>query len=295
MTRAVRSLQMDGRQRDGKTACTEGARHPMQYLKKTNQTKEATFYRVGGDHEGTVHRHLVTTPWSREILNRPEVVGCQFTQNLKQAMTAALKAAPFRPVIEDTPQERVCVLNFLRGGLNFNLREALCQAYGFNTHSSAFMSSQRYKEEGRWGVKEDMYRKLEIPSGAVLVMGDVVATGVTMRNGLEVLLDHVRSLGSSIKSLVFFTIGCHKLEKNLQELEPAFREAFPDYEATHIIYIEGKFKLVDSRTPLKIGLPGTDLLRNGGLLAPEFELSQYDSPSSLLERCTIYDAGVPGL
>jgi hypothetical protein len=44
-------------------------------------------------------------------------------------------------------------------------------------------------------------------------------------------------------------------------------------------------------TPMRIKIDGTDLLRANGLLAPEFILSNYESPAFPIERCTIYDAG----
>ena len=42
---------------------------------------------------------------------------------------------------------------------------------------------------------------------------------------------------------------------------------------------------------MRIGIPGTDLIRRDCLLAPEFALSQYDELTYPLERCAIYDAG----
>ena len=272
----------------------------MQYLTKLNDSQDAAYYAIEGDFSSRVERYVVSTPESRDIVNRPELVGCDYTERLQTAMTKALANAPFRSLIESCPEHRVCVLNYLRGGLNFGVRQALREALGLNRHSSAFMSSQRSKtEDGRWQVKEDMYRKLRIPASAFVIAGDVVATGITVENGLEVLLHHLKSIGSSIRWMAFFTIGCHKLEKQLVAFDTKFREAFEDYEKTFAIYFEGKFKLVDSRTDLKIGIPGTDLIRRDSLLAPEFEASQWDQITYPLERCTIYDAGsrafdVPG-
>ncbi len=244
-----------------------------------------------GEHQGALERFVVSTPGSRAVCNQPEVVGVDFNLRLHDAMARALRTAPFRELLEGTPEERACVVNFLRGGLNFELRRALHTAYGFNRHSSAFMSSQRYRSDGRWHVKEDMYRKLEIPRDAVLVMGDVVATGVTMDNGLKVIVDHVAEQGSSLRAVVFFTIGCHKAEKILEALHHRLSTMFESYERTVLVYVEGKFTLVDSKTDIRIGIPGTDLIRTGALLAPELERSQYGAVSYLLERCAIYDAG----
>jgi hypothetical protein len=244
-----------------------------------------------GDAEGPLARYVLSTPEGREVCNRPEILGVDYTNRLQSAMASGLSEAPFRDWISRHAEERTCVVHFLRGGLNFGLRDALHRAYGFNRHCSAFMSSQRFRADGRWGVKENMYRKLEIPRDAILVMGDVVATGVTMGSGLDVIFDHVREIGSSIKGLVFFTIGCHKAEKLLASLHERMRDAFEGYEQTILVYVEAKFRLVDSKTPLRIGIPGTDLVRLDALLAPEFAVSQYEAPQVPLERCAIYDAG----
>lgn len=263
----------------------------MQTLERVRRTSAASWYAIHGDHAGAVERYVVSTPGSRAIVNRPELLGVAFNLALQDCMAASLTSAPFRPLLEQTPEEKVCVVSFLRGGLNFELRRALHTAYGFNRHSSAFMSSQRYREDGRWFVKEDMYRKLDVPPDAVLVMGDVVATGVTMENGLKVVIDHIQEIGSSVRALVFFTIGCHKAEKALARIDETLRAAFPGYERTVLVYLEAKFKLVDSKSELRIGIPGTDLVRRGALMAPELEGAQYDRASFLLERCAIYDAG----
>ena len=77
----------------------------------------------------------------------------------------------------------------------------------------------------------------------------------------------------------------------LQSLDERLRSTFDNYERTVLVYLEAKFTLVDSKSDLRIGIPGTDLIRRGGLLAPEFEASQYDRPAYILERCAIYDAG----
>lgn len=263
----------------------------MQTLERLSASAAASWYAIVGEHEGAIERYVVSTPQSRAVCNRPEVLGVAFNEHLQQAMAAALAAAPFRDLIAGRPEEQVCVVNFLRGGLNFELRRALHEAYGFNRHSSAFMSSQRQRVEGRWRVQEDMYRKLDIPKEAVLLAGDVVATGVTLANGFDVIADHVDRIGSSLRGLVLFTIGCHKAEKVLAPLHERFSRSFPGYERTIVVYLEAKFRLVDSKTELRVGLPGTDLIRRGALLAPELELSQYESPAYALERCAIYDAG----
>jgi len=210
---------------------------------------------------------------------------------MSAGMSAALSSAPFVPFLRNIPSNRLCVMNFLRGSLNFDLRGAIANALDSNFHATCFMSSQRYRRDGRWFVKEDMYRKLRVPKGAVLFFGDVVATGVTVDNGMKVIVEHLLETNASLKGLVFFTIGCHKMEKVMDKYDAIFREHFPEYEETHLVYLEAKARLVDSASELSIGIPGTDLIKADALLAPEFELSQYANLGPTLERCIIYDAG----
>ena len=184
------------------------------------------------------------------------------------------------------------VIHFLRGSLNFGMRRALARAYGFNVHCSSFITSQRERDAyGRWFIKDNQYRKIAIPPHATLFFADVIATGVTISNGLEIIVQLAKNSGAPIRQIVFFTIGCHKLEKLLREYSRRLKEIFPGYERTVAVYLEGKFHLADSKTAVRIKLQGTDLMRHPAILAPEFELAQYERLSSALERCVVYDAG----
>ncbi len=263
----------------------------MQYLEAVSRSPESSWYRLRGDYEHVIQRWVVSTPQTVRILNQPELVGVPYTDALAEGMTAALATAPFADTLRAVPSGQLCIMNFLRGSLNFDLRGALYRSIGSSVHATCFMSSQRYRADGRWHVKEDMYRKLRLPKAAWLLMADVVATGVTVDNGLQVLLDTIQEQGVRPRGLVFFTIGCHKIEKILNTWHTRLSGLFPEYAQTHVVYIEGKLRLVDSSTRLTIAIPGTDLVKLGAWLAPEFERSQYDSLSATLERCAIYDAG----
>ena len=245
------------------------------------------FYRIEGN--STLKRYIFTSQETRDICNKPEILGCDYTDRMEKGMVKALSNFPID--LSSIPEEQACIVNFLRGGLNFRLREAMNKALSFNRHPTSFMSSQRYIRDGRWGVEEDQYRKFIFPKNPSLFIGDVVATGVTAQAGLRVVLDAMKEKGVTPKNLFFMTIGCHKIEKILEELMLERKDMLGAAENVAVIYIEGKFRLADSKTKLRIRIPGTDLLRTDALLSPEFEMSQYQSTSHLLERCTIYDAG----
>lgn len=253
-----------------------------------HDTPEAKIYRLR--QEGSFESRIATTKWTRMICNDPVIHGVRYTSYLQKACTQILKA-------EELPfDERSCVVvKILRGGLNFGLREALCDACDWNTHTTCFISAQRARyssDPEEWHITENAYRKLYFPRKVSFVIGDVVATGTSLEYALNELIEAVRSAGSSLRNIIFFTYGGPKAEQLLKTAHQRCRELFKDYEKTILYYLEGCFSVPDTNSPLTIRLTGTDLNRGGGsVTAPEFTESQYEDPAYPLERCIIYDAG----
>lgn len=232
---------------------------------------------------------VVSTPETREICNDPLLYGTRYTEHLK---TACSRVLPH--VGQGLRETETSVVHLLRGGLNFGLREALSSAFGWNAHYSTFLSAQRRRSSDNteeWEIGECAYRKLAIPRTASLVMGDVVASGASLQYGVDSMLQAFAVQRKNLRSILFFTIGGPRTEDVFEELEGRIRSEHPEYEGTTVVYFEGRFPVATPETPLSIKITGTDLLRQGLCLAPEFVESQYDSPMFPVERCTIYDAG----
>ncbi|NLW94861.1 MAG: hypothetical protein GXY35_09760 [Chlamydiae bacterium] len=264
----------------------------MEYLALARKSRQAAVYELKGEYGDSLTRYIASTPQSRLLLNSPEIVGVRYTDLLEDAVVAVLANLPAASSLRRLDPRTIGVIHFLRGSLNFGMRRALARAYGFNVHCSSFITSQRERDAyGRWFIKDNQYRKIAIPPHATLFFADVIATGVTISNGLEIIVQLAKNSGAPIRQIVFFTIGCHKLEKLLREYSRRLKEIFPGYERTVAVYLEGKFHLADSKTAVRIKLQGTDLMRHPAILAPEFELAQYERLSSALERCVVYDAG----
>jgi len=264
---------------------------PRDRLEPLSGTADCALHAIVGTEAGTVARFLASTPETREVCNRPELVGIDYTHRMRAGLGRVVACLASQGVLPAEPEAQLCVLHFLRGGLNFGLREALHTGLGARRHGSAFLSSQRVEQDGRWTIREDSYRKLTIPDGAVLVCGDVVATGATLRHGLQVLLKHLRATGTQLRKFVLFTIGCERAERIVADLEAPLRDLSPAYEGSAVVYLEGRFRLADADSRLRIAEPGTDLLRKGALLAPAFVATQQAAIAYPLERCAIYDAG----
>lgn len=233
--------------------------------------------------------YLVSTPETRQICNDPLLYGVKYTQTLRKACARAL------PHVAGPLEEgETSVVHLLRGGLNFGLREALASAFGWNSHSSTFLSAQRRRRADNpeeWEICECEYRKLALPERVSLVLGDVVASGASLLYGIESMLEAVESQQRTLRSILFFTIGGPRSEEVLRGLNARIREAHPAYEGTTVVYFEGCFPVANPETTLRIKITGTDLLRHGNDMTPDFLESQYESALYPLERCTIYDAG----
>ena len=261
-------------------------------LKLLSKNQQISYYRLSHEYPEEIRSYVVSTPYSRSILNQTGIYGCEFTNALRRAITISLKYFPEQKAIGDLDPLSISVIHFLRSGLNFGIKDALNEAFGFNTQLSSFLTSQRQRNQyGRWYIRDDQYRKLELPNESSLFIGEIVATGVTVQNGFDIIFRRAKNLGHPIKNVFFFSIGCHKIEKTLRKYDQLFRSAFPKYNNTYLIYLEGKFHLADSKTKVAIKQQGTDLLRHPAILSPEFELSQFKNLAYPLERCVIYDGG----
>lgn len=231
---------------------------------------------------------VASTPGTRRIVNDPACIGVDYTSRLSNACADILKLDSFGLTERETH-----VVNILRGGLNYGLREALHTAFGWTRHATCFLSAQRVCDgpEGAWRIDENAYRKLYFGKSASLLIGDVVATGTSLRYALDELVSYALRNGTALRRIVFFTFGGELASEILAKVDARCRELFPGYVRTVLIYLEGRFLMARSDTPVTIRIPDTDLMRLGAEMAPEFIESEYESPAYPIERCTIYDAG----
>jgi len=257
------------------------------------QTPQCAIHRISDDTPSRIDRLVVSTPETRAIANDPMVMGIDYTRRLKNTCARTLSMLKTEGMICLEEHETI-VYDILRGGLNFGLREALADAFSWNRHGGSFISAQRARVDDnpeQWHIMESEYSKVYMPKTASIVIGDVVATGTSLEHAMKALVSEAEKQGTALRSIVFFTYGGPRAEEILEAADAMCRERFPSYEGTTLIYLEGRFIVPTEETPLSIKVTGTDLLRTGALMAPEFIDSQYEDPSYPIQRCTIYDAG----
>jgi len=267
-------------------------------LGKTDQcSSDLSVYSVKSEllESSTLEAFVCSSKETRGICNASEVVGIRYTEDLRIACAKILEASRIPlPGKVELSEQSTSVLHILRGGLNFGLRDALADAFSWNSHSSIFISAQRARvsnSEEDWHITESNYKKLYLPPNANIVFGDVVATGVSLSHGLDEVISFARDEGVQISSFTFFTIGGSRALEIMLDLDKRCREIFPEYVGSRLFFIEGVFSVPEDSSKQRISISGTDLLRSPALLAPEFVESQYQNPAYPLERCAIYDAG----
>ena len=256
-------------------------------------TPECAIHRIEDTIETPVDRLVVSTPETRAIANDPLVMGVDYTRRLKNAITRTLSLLDENKRICLKENETI-VYDILRGGLNFGLREALADAFSWNRHGGSFISAQRARDDDSpetWHIVESEYSKVYMPKTASIVIGDVVATGTSLEHAMKALVAEAEKQGTALRSILFFTYGGVRAEEILKTADAMCRERFPSYQGTTLVYLEGRFIVPEADCPLSIKVTGTDLLRTGALMAPEFVESQYEHPANPIQRCAIYDAG----
>jgi len=241
---------------------------------------------------GETLEFVASTAETRAICNDPFVLGMNYTDRLRAASAKVLTQLSAAKVFKGSEQSTQ-VLTILRGGLNFQLREALGDAFGWSAHSSWFISAQRRLQSETstdWEIVEDSYVKMHNQPEVDVVFGDVVATGTSLRHGLEKIRSSL-SDKMRCRSVTFFTIGAAVSGDCVEHWRKEVQKELGQEVACSVVYFEGVFGVAHAGTPVSIKLDGTDLLRRDGWMAPEFIASQYENPAFPLERCTIYDAG----
>jgi len=248
----------------------------------------------GASYPQDFKRYVVSTRDTRDLMNYPEIINTDFTNLMQNGVTNALKGINLLERLSEISSKGVNVYHILRGGLNFKVSDALRKGFGYKWHSSSYLSSQLVLNEGMYEVSDDFYRKFQVPDNATIYTADIVASGASINNGIDYICKYMESSSHRLKNFIFITIGCIEAERVLAKWHSHFKERMPDYGETMVIYLEGRFGLATNETPFRNKLAFTDLIkshREGALLSPEYEHSQFDRTITALEACAIYDGG----
>ncbi len=245
---------------------------------------------------------VASSAQTQSICTRSDIVSPSFEKLLQQGIGAAMSRTVLAGIIDRGLGDATSadLLFILRGGLNFDAKVGLRQL-GI-APIEHYLSSQRQRVRKRtgeddWRIVDADYKKMferEIsPRAANLVFGDIVASGRSLEQGIDVFFREMRTRKNSLQSLTFFTIGGDQTQEKILEKLRKYRSLLGEGFQAQIVYLEGRFGLATKKTPLQLKNTGTDLLayHEGAVITPEFALALFARPEYVLECCVIYDGG----
>ena len=228
--------------------------------------------------------HVISNPGTRRLMAFPEVVGYDSYLSMLPATAAALQH-----LFPDGKGD-VDILTILRGGLNYPVEEA-CFRTGIRVRDIHFVSCERIIEEHVITGLEIKYEKLRVSRGRTLVVGDIIATGDTLRLCLDQVVDRFRRRGGSIRKIIFFTVGGTRAIELMERKTVEIRKVFPEFEGFECFFYEGVFTVYQDHGATGINVPDIDFGWKGGAVSPDFRRYILEHPYALLEKCIIYDGG----
>ena len=230
--------------------------------------------------------YIVSGEGTRHLMASPEVVGFESYLSMKPATSAALEYFCRSGLATEAD-----ILTILRGGLNYPLEEC-CYKAGIRVPNMDFISCERKIEDGVITGLDIKYEKLHIGKDITLMIGDIIASGDTLRLCLSQVVDRFRRRGGSLKRIIFFTVGGTKAIPLMERFTEDIRRLFPGFEGFLCIFYEGIFTVYEDKGVTGINIPDIDFGWRGGVVAPEFRhyvLSFVED--ALFEKCIIYDGG----
>ncbi len=228
---------------------------------------------------------IISHAGTRRLMAFPEVVGYDSYLSMLPPTVAAL-----RHLFPQGQGGDVDILTILRGGLNYPLEEA-CHRNGIRVRDIHFVSCERIIEDHVITGLEIKYEKLRVKKDCTLVIGDIIATGDTLRLCLDQVIDRFRRRGGSIRKIIFFTIGGTRAIDLMEQKTAEIRAIFPEFEGFECFFYEGIFSVYEKAGATGINVPDIDFGWKGGVVSPDFRRYVMEHPYSILEKCIIYDGG----
>ena len=226
---------------------------------------------------------IISGEGSRRLMASPEVVGFDSYRSLLGETVDALRF--LFPSGGD-----VDIMTILRGGLNYPIEEA-CFRSGVRVRDMHFVSCERIIEDHVITGLDIKYEKLRITRDRTLVIGDIIATGDTLKMCMDEVVDRFRRKGGSIRKIIFFTIGGTRAIPLMERMTEQIGALFPGFEGFECFFYEGVFSVYRDKGASGINVPDIDFCWKDGVVSPEFRRYILDRPDALFEKCIIYDGG----
>lgn len=244
------------------------------YSAKRNDLPENTF--------------IISSVISREILYNPHIAGKKL-QDLMEKMSVIFINAAKHTALKNSKLSNTCELVYLSGGLYYSLNFGVKQIYG-EVLPQCFLGIKRSRIEGQEGkfAAYATYENFEsLPNNATVLVGDTIATGATLKKGLQHLFDSLEEKNYYIDKLIIFTLaGSTTGAILLKDLEQRLKTQFPNAKL-YFFACEELFHLMPDGTDLRF-------IRETSL-APEetnkYTLETYGQFLGKEMKCAVFDWG----
>lgn len=229
--------------------------------------------------------YIISSEGTRRLMASPEVIGYDCCKAVMVPMKAALRAL-------EPNLKKAAILTILRGGLNYPIEEC-CHECGIRLDNINFLSCERVIRNHVIEGLEIKYDKLHPEKDITLMIGDILASGDTIRKCLQHTIDVFAAAGGSLRKIIFFTIGGTKAFPLMEDFTRRIREMWPAFEGFECIFFEGAFTVYEDKGVTGVNIPMIDFGWKGGCISPEFReyILDYKYAPALLEKCIIYDGG----
>ncbi len=250
-------------------------------LKKTRHQSVYKLWQEGLENEYLI----VSGDGTRRLMASPEVVGFGSYQSM---VPATMKGMQY--LVDNGLADDVNILTILRGGLNYPIEECAFRA-GLRVTNMDFLSCERIIENDVIKGLDVRYQKVRTCKDCVMIVGDIIASGATLRMCMEHVINWFRDHGGSFKRIVFFTIGGSNAIDFMEDLAVEVKSFSPSFEGFTCFFYEGIFNVYQDKGLLGFQVPDIDFYWGDGIISPEFREYVVAHGYSLYEKCIIYDGG----
>ena len=249
-------------------------------ISKVDQNNRTAIYNIGSENS-----YIISNPDTIDLLCNPEMTGYIIRQKLYTSIKDSLEF-----LSKNTILNNVNILNILRGGLNFPIENASFDI-GLNVDEVSFLTSERIFMDDKVSRIETKYRKIACVPNATIILGDIVASGETLYNAIEFMVEKYVFDKKLIDKIVIFTIGTTNTLSIIRKIESELKERWSNFKGIYTFFFEAIFTTYDSTGITGLNLPHVDFTFTNALLSPEYRKSLIEKPYIVFEKCAIYDGG----
>ena len=253
-------------------------------LRKVSLENGTSIYRLESDRVLNNY-YILSNEGTRHLMASPEVVGFDSYTAMAPATYAGLNYLKSKGL-----SEQVNILTILRGGLNYPLEEC-CHKAGIKVGGINFVSCERIIRDGVITGLDIKYEKLHPIFDCTMMIGDIIASGDTLRLCLAKVAERFKDYGGSLRKVIFFTIGGTKAIGIMERMTEMFRRWWPEFEGFECFFYEGIFSVYEDFGCTGVNTPDIDFGWQDGIISPEFRSYIINDRNALFEKCIIYDGG----